>query len=300
MARILVFSDVHANLEALDAIFTHARGFPRPDQVWCLGDLVGYGPSPGECIDRIRQGFEGIPITCIRGNHDEGVIRLKDGRDLSKMGGVSANIRQGWDWTARNLTNDQINYLRALPKNLVVSNLPQSVLLVHAAPPDDLETYLLAVRTIEARLPMLHQRICCFGHTHLPSYFSCDLTTLQVKPRLLTQSEQRAELHHADRLFLNPGSVGQPRWGRLTDGITKVEVPKDAPNQPDPYPRKLEGVPKATYCWLDLEPDQIAVTFHAVAYDVATTLRKLDALASAADRLEIPERWRRRLELGLR
>jgi predicted phosphodiesterase len=294
----MVFSDVHANIEALEAIFAHAGSVGRPDQVWCLGDLVGYGPDPGRCIDRIRGGFDGIPIICIRGNHDDGVVRASLRQSLAEHGGVSVSIRESWNWTARQLTAEQLAVLRGLPLTQVVNGLSQSVLLVHAAPPDDIGTYLLAARTIEARLGQLHQRLCCFGHTHLPSYFECELATLQVKPRLFTPISETIHIQ-GDRILLNPGAVGQPRWGALSDG--SMSVTALSPDQAiPPYPRKLDGVPAATYLWLNLDGDQISATCHFVPYDADAVITKLKGLSTYRDVLNVPERWLNRLTTGLR
>jgi len=298
VVRILVFSDVHANIEALEAIFAHAGQIGSPDHVWCLGDLVGYGPDPGAVIDQIRAGFNGLPIMCICGNHDKGVAQISLNRSLAESSGISMSIRESWDWTARRLSPEQLAFLRGLPVTQVVTGLPQSVLLVHAAPPEDCETYLLAVRTIEARLGQLHQRLCCFGHTHLPSYFECDLANLEVKPRLFTPAEQRVRLL-GDRILINPGSVGQPRWGALRDGLMNGAAPDPQQDIP-PYPRRLDGVPKASYLWLELDGDQLYATCHYVAYDVEATISKLKALATGSEPLHVPERYLKRLTSGLR
>jgi predicted phosphodiesterase len=290
MTNILVISDIHANLEALQAVFQDAQArHQRPDQIWCLGDLVGYGPDPGACIDLLRSGPPGMPgvlIESIRGNHDEGVLQAARGTVTVQ---TSPQVIASWRWTAERLTAEQLRFLENLPTSRSFRDQPQPVRLVHAAPPDNIDQYLLAAKDVEAVIETFEEALCLFGHTHLACYFVCNAERREARPRLFPNSMNEPIIVQSDKLFINPGAVGQPRWGRLADwGQNDLR---------SGYPRNYIGVPEASYIWLELLPDTAHLWCHYVPYDYATTVRKLDGLVPA---LEVPERWKLRLTEGLR
>lgn len=101
--RTLILSDIHANLTALEAVLAAAAG--RYDRVWFLGDLVGYGPDPNECIDRLR----GLDALCLSGNHDWAVLGKLDASDFN------AEARRIVDWTRETLTAENREFLNAQP-----------------------------------------------------------------------------------------------------------------------------------------------------------------------------------------
>lgn len=278
MPSYLVISDIHANLEALTAVFEHARtNLPPPEAVWCLGDIVGYGPNPSECIELLRnyKDKHGQSALCIKGNHDEGVLKAGNGEVDST---TSEAVNAGWKWTYEKLQADQRTYLRNLPEILELSDTPQSVLLVHASPQDSLHKYMVIPSDIESSIEHCKQRICLFGHTHLASYFECDPKTNYALPRLFQPADEGSRTISSEKVFINPGTVGQPRWGRLIDQC-------------------YEGVKEASYVWLTLEADTIQVSCHFVPYDFTETVSKLDQLEPA---LKVPDRWKKRLSQGLR
>lgn len=291
MTAYLVLADIHGNLEALEAVFAHAqRHHGTPTEVWCLGDLVGYGPDPGPCIDLLREppGFTGVPVRCVLGNHEEGVLLLQRGERLSQP---SLDILQSWAWTLKVLTSAQLDYLQSLPHQLVLDSCPMPTLLVHGAPPDSLEQYLLTASDVEVHIRSLAQRLCLFGHTHLASYFEADATRFEARPRLFT-TESTPTIVRAEKIFMNPGTVGQPRWGELvTWGVSERQ---------GGYPRKLVGRPGASYLWIEMQPDELLVSFHLVAYDSHRTVQKMRGLGTRSPALIVPERYMRRITEGLR
>ena len=313
MPAFLVLSDIHANLQALHAVFAHAsKQSVRPDAIWCLGDLVGYGPQPGECVDLLRKGppeFKGVPFLCVRGNHDQGVVDVSQNRELNG----AKQVLDSWKWTAGVLTADQKKYLAELPISICPDGLPRSVRLVHAAPSksdaESMNHYMLVAKHVEDMLDACTEQICFFGHTHLPCYFECDTARREARPRIFplegkpgpfvanqtrrfmpaptrTPVESKAE-----KLFINPGSVGQPRWGH----VVKVEaIPKD--ERTSAYPAAYLGLREASYLWVELEATTVRLWLHYVSYDVDETLGHLDKIKA----FEVPDRWRSRLSDGLR
>ena len=131
--RILVISDIHANLSALDAVITAAGDF---DTTWCLGDLVGYGPDPNECVARIRQ----LPnLHCIIGNHDAAVLMQIDADTFNP------EARSALLWTRKTISEDVRQFLQGLPERIVIEDL--GVTLVHGSPRHPVWEYLLDWRS---------------------------------------------------------------------------------------------------------------------------------------------------------
>lgn len=292
MPQYLVLADIHGNLEALQAVFAHAiEQHGRPDEIWCLGDIVGYGPDPGACIDLLREpvGFDNqIPVRCVRGNHDDGVLMFHRREQPQQS---SQDIANSWLWTSQLLTADQFGFLDQLPRYLALDDLPLPTLLVHGAPPDNLEQYLHTASDVEAHLQTLHQRVCLFGHTHLACYFEANSAQGEARPRLFSRGRPPVAIK-ADKIFMNPGTVGQPRWGRLVNW--------EPGDNPTAYPRKLAGEAGATYLWLDMRSDGLLVSCHIVRYEVERTVQKLRDLANQSPALVVPDRYMVRLREGLR
>lgn len=297
MPNMLVLSDIHANLEALDAVFAHAsQQHGRPDRIWCLGDIVGYGPDPGECIDRLRYrpaGMEGVPLDVVRGNHDEGVLQVDQHGGVD---GASPDVRASWRWTAQELTPDQRRFLADLPTSYVYTDQQQSARLVHAAPPDNMEQYLLVAKDVDSALEGFEQRYCFFGHTHLACYFACSLEQRDVRPRLFPSQMDQPLVLRDEKVFLNPGAVGQPRWGRLGPW---APADQRAPADQPVYPLKYQGVCEASYLWVEIAADALRVWCHYVPYGHEQTITKLERLELAPGK-RVPERWKLRLKEGLR
>lgn len=189
--RILIVADVHANLAALDAVIADAGPV---DGVWSLGDVVGYGPQPLECIDRLH-GFE---LVAIAGNHDLAAA--------GKMGVEMFNplAREAALWTQRALPEGHRDYLGALPTSTVVDDFT----LVHGSLRDPVWDYL--VNSDAARVHFRDQstRYALVGHSHMPLGFADD----PLDDGSAIADGDRLPLGE-DRWVANPGSVGQPRDG---------------------------------------------------------------------------------------
>ena len=125
--RILIISDIHANLVALEAVLADAGSF---DAAWCLGDLVGYGPNPNECVARVRA----LPnLICLLGNHDQAVLGDVDLRVFN------GDARAAISWTQRAATPTSLEYLRSLSPETVYRDFT----LVHASPRQPIWEYIL-------------------------------------------------------------------------------------------------------------------------------------------------------------
>lgn len=190
--RILIISDIHANLTALDAVLASAGDV---DGIWCLGDLVGYGPDPNECISRLhdRNNF-----SCIMGNHDAAAMELIDTQSFN------LEARRAIEITQHALSDASRAYLSSLPEKLTFGQ----VTLSHGSPRHPVWEYLLDAHTALINFDYFKTDFCFVGHTHLPVQYSLhdgwDSVRLSV-PR----PEQVISL--GPRAILNPGSVGQPR-----------------------------------------------------------------------------------------
>jgi putative phosphoesterase len=186
--RLAVLSDIHANLHALQAVWADLEA-QRPDAVYCLGDLVGYGAFPNEVIDFLRQ--QDVPT--ILGNYDEGV-----GFDLDECGCAYRTPLerergdQSLRWSQAHTTPDGKEYLRRLPSNIRKETSRPTMLLVHGSP-RKINEYVFEDRpeaTFQRLAALAGTDLLLFGHTHLPYVKRVGRT-----------------------LFVNAGSVGKPRGG---------------------------------------------------------------------------------------
>ena len=192
--KILVLSDVHSNLGALDAVLADAGSF---DRIWSLGDIVGYGPEPNECIARLRE-FEHVAIA---GNHDWGVLGRLDLDDFN------ADARQANLWNRQQLVSESFEYLEAALEKLVV----EGVTLAHGSPRHPIWEYLMYPSVVRSNLAHFDTQLCFVGHTHVPLIFRC--TPEADRCEALSPKEKGVFEIVKDRLIINPGSVGQPRDG---------------------------------------------------------------------------------------
>jgi predicted phosphodiesterase len=190
--RIAVLSDIHANLAALDAV---RADLPAHDEVWTLGDIVGYGPQPNEVIRALQE----MGARSVLGNHDGAAIGTVDPHDFNPEAAIA--IR----WTASVLDDNARAYLSSLPEVRREGDLTA----VHGSPRDPIWEYITSTSIAMANLDAFETRLCLFGHTHLPIAFAAQdgrgtaLAALPDEPVAL----------ETQRMLLNPGSVGQPRDG---------------------------------------------------------------------------------------
>ena len=191
--RILVISDVHANYEALEAVFADAGAV---DETWCLGDVVGYGPDPNLCVELIR---ERPNLTCLLGNHDVALL----GR--MPMAAFNGEARRSLDFQSRVLTADNMDFLRTLPENTLERG---DVTLVHGSPRDPTWEYVLNTLAARLNFDYFETPFCFVGHAHLQCLFQLD----EERNRVSMEAPKPGEaVKMTPRAIFNPGSVGQPR-----------------------------------------------------------------------------------------
>jgi diadenosine tetraphosphatase ApaH/serine/threonine PP2A family protein phosphatase len=190
--RILVFSDIHANINALEAVLEHAG---KIDAVWCLGDLVGYGSDPNDCVERIRT----LPnLVCILGNHDAATLGRIDLNTFNHEANLAIQ------WTKTQLSKENGQFLNNLPEKVVIDQ----VTLSHGSPRNPIWEYILDIQTASNNFECFSTPICFVGHTHLPLAFQT-LNGVEKVECKVPDSEECLPLQ--GRMILNPGSVGQPR-----------------------------------------------------------------------------------------
>jgi predicted phosphodiesterase len=201
--RVLLLSDIHSNLEALEACLAAA---PPHDLVVNLGDVVGYGASPNQVIERTR----GLGDIFVRGNHDKAASGAMELRDFNPIAGLAAL------WTRDQLVPEHLTWLRALPQGPVqISELP-GVQFVHGSPVDE-DEYVVTLRDAIEPLLTSATPVTFFGHTHLQGGFSTNnIASDYFRPMYNTVGQSEATefpLKEGMRYLVNPGSVGQPRDG---------------------------------------------------------------------------------------
>ncbi|MBC8280800.1 MAG: metallophosphoesterase family protein [Chloroflexi bacterium] len=191
--RALILSDIHANLEALEAVIADAQNRGGFDAIWSLGDTVGYGPDPAACLDRIRE-FE---LVAVAGNHDHAAIGLIDAAEFNDA------AKAATDWTAGQLDSEQRDFLASMP----FVSVQEPFTLVHGSLRDPIVEYLLDRNSAVGTLALLETSYCIVGHSHIP--FIC--SEIGGEPEFFDFPEDESvELTDA-RTIINPGGVGQPR-----------------------------------------------------------------------------------------
>ncbi len=257
--RYLVISDIHGNLQALEAVLDDARG-ARFDHVLCLGDLVGYGADPEEVVDRI---LRLSPLTVIRGNHDKVASGLEPAHNFHDQ------ARQAIEWTTSVLTQESLEKLRALPAGPL--DVTPELCICHGAPFDE-DHYIFDARDASRALAsgLASQAmggpiaLTLFGHTHVPAAFAATSRRIEVLlPDLSPDSldVQVLEWDRARPMLVNVGAVGQPR----------------------------DGDPRAAYGIVDSSRNMIE--FRRVEYDIKTAQERIRAAG-------LPERLATRLDRG--
>ncbi len=198
--RYLVLSDIHSNLEALEAVLRAAEA-QKYDAVLVLGDLVGYGADPNAVVERIR-GLN--PAAIVRGNHDKVAAGLDDAEDFNPMARAAAQ------WTRAALMPPAVAYLRELPAGPYAVN--DRIEICHGSPLDE-DLYVVADVDAARSIAAARAPLCLFGHTHvalvaqLDGHRRLEIEAPQGHPEFETHIDRDA------KYLINPGSVGQPRDG---------------------------------------------------------------------------------------
>jgi len=192
--RVAVISDVHANLAALETVLTAIDG-DAPDQVWCLGDLVGYGPKPNECVALVRD----RAAVCLCGNHDLGVRGTIDLDEFAGDAGAAAR------WTRTVLSEENAAFIDSLEP----AGKAEGVALFHGSARDPVWEYVLSDEAAVTTLLATEEALVLVGHSHVALQVRLEDTLLEGG---LAPGGTELDLAAA-RWLLNPGSVGQPRDG---------------------------------------------------------------------------------------
>lgn len=200
--RVLLLSDIHSNIEALEACLEVA---PQYDQVLNLGDVVGYNASPNEVCERVRE----MDSPVVRGNHDRACSGMSGLSEFNLAAAMSAR------WTHITLKPEHIDWLRNLPPGPLRREELPGLEFVHGSPRDE-DEYVLNTATagVDFNLPG-HSDIIFFGHTHLQGGFACkNDKTRPITPAYASSDgvvHWQLTLLPGERYLINPGSVGQPR-----------------------------------------------------------------------------------------
>ena len=192
--RVAVISDIHANLHALEAVLA-AVDAESPDAIWCLGDLVGYGPQPNACCSVVRERAR----VCLAGNHDLAALGTIDIGDFSPDAATSAR------WTRGELTEDARTFLGALEP----TGSSDGVALFHGSPRDPVWDYVLTEEAAAASFAATTSAVVLVGHSHVAMAIALDDGRLSGG---LAPGGTELDLR-GRRWLLNPGSVGRPRDG---------------------------------------------------------------------------------------
>lgn len=204
--RALVVSDIHGNLHALEAVLALARsnaggGF---DQIWNLGDMVGYGARPNEVIDLLRP----LATIHVRGNHD----RVCCG--LTSSHGFNPVAAQAAAWTRLNLRPDNREWLREMPMGPIRASV--RAMCAHGSPLNE-DQYISSMRDAWTPLQRMETEITFFGHTHVQGGFSqrahdwAEERPVYAEPRRDITEQVMLQVPQGSRHLINPGAVGQPR-----------------------------------------------------------------------------------------
>ncbi len=223
MHRLAVISDIHGNAHALQAVLARIDTL-NVDGIICLGDIVGYGPSPGECLEMIVRHCGVI----IQGNHEQAAI------DPGAAATFNGAAKEAIDWTRRRMSALHLAALRRLPHAATINDL---VMCVHDSPVPGPTDYIHDKQVAALAFRGVDVRICLIGHTHVPIVFeapSLDHTETLTAPELtayLPFDGHTIDLDSDRRYICNPGSVGQPRDCDPRASFAILDLPNGEPGR---------------------------------------------------------------------
>jgi predicted phosphodiesterase len=197
--RYAIVSDIHANLAAFEAVLAIIGD--RVDRIWCLGDLIGYGPDPNQCVELARQ----RDIICVVGNHDKACL---GGLDLIEF---NPDARRACRWTSEQLTPENRAFLDGLSEKITIGEFT----LVHGSPRAPIWEYITQPEAARENFAAFDTRVCLVGHTHVPLAFYLPNDSSPTCERRWLSGVGPLHLNDG-RWILNPGGVGQPRDGDPT------------------------------------------------------------------------------------
>jgi diadenosine tetraphosphatase ApaH/serine/threonine PP2A family protein phosphatase len=196
--RVAAITDIHANLPALEAVL-EAIDATDVEEIWCLGDVVGYGVEPDACAELVRERC----ATCLVGNHDLAVLGELDIGSFSEAAAVAV------EWTRGNVADATLEFLRALEP----SGERTGIGLFHASPRDPVWEYVLSSEQADAGMDASSERIALIGHSHVALFFSRPEQDEGAETRGAQASDGALLDLSQGSWLVNPGSVGQPRDG---------------------------------------------------------------------------------------
>ena len=193
--RYAIMADIHANLAAFNAVLDDMEQRGGVEEIWCLGDIVGYGPDPHECIERLRR----YNHVCVAGNHDWAAIGKISTTEFNPDAALACQ------WTTQQLNQEDIQYLESLPLTIDKDIFT----LVHGSPREPIWEYVISTGIARENFSFFQSPYCLLGHSHVPLVFkeedgSCTFSRLVANIGLALGES---------RLIINPGGVGQPRDG---------------------------------------------------------------------------------------
>ena len=190
--RCAIVADIHGNLAAFKAVLEDSRRRGGIDEIWCLGDVVGYGPDPSACLQLLRQ----HPHRCVAGNHDWAAVGKID------TSYFNSEAAEACSWTAKQLSPEDVRYLRTLPLTIHEGDFT----LVHGSPREPIWEYVVSVKTAIANFARFSSRFCLVGHSHVPLAF-------EKGSEITGGTYNRIKPQMGRKYFINVGSIGQPRDG---------------------------------------------------------------------------------------
>jgi predicted phosphodiesterase len=234
--RVAVFSDIHANLPALEAVLADAED-SAVDELWCLGDVIGYGAHPDGCVELVRERCDAALV----GNHDLAVLGELDTSTFSTAAAAAV------EWTAAASSQESLDFLAGLEP----ADEGRAAALYHASPRDPVWEYVLWPEQAAECLQVQGKRVSFIGHSHVALFFSAEEGDGEDDGPPEARGWQagagtRLEIDRG-RWLINPGSVGQPR----------------------------DGDPRAA--WLELDTDSWQATYHRVEYDIDREAEAIEA-----------------------
>ena len=249
MKELCVISDIHANIEALIASVNEIKYMYGPIKIISLGDVVGYGPSPSECIHFLKCNN----IESVAGNHDYGVARVISRPDFSD------NARQSSQWTIKNISVGDLEYLRRLPP----ISREGELIFVHGSLHEPQREYLIGEESISRNFSLMGEgKICFAGHTHKPVIIKKDIDGEKIEPHVPEYNRKISIAADSACYIINPGSIGQPR----------------------------DGDPRSSFLYINIEDNYLVYT--RMEYSVRLTQKKMTARG-------LPENLISRLERGV-
>lgn len=234
--RVAVISDIHANLPALEAVLAEIER-EGVEEIWCLGDIVGYGADPNACVTLVRERC----TLSLLGNHDLAVLGKIDSFSFTPSAAEAVH------WTRERLTPENVSYLHSLSP----STRRHDIGLFHASPRDPVWEYVLSTDQAAECMDVQSERISLIGHSHIALFFR-ECEPAAGRPTFRNEADgakaadgQELQLDDDARWILNPGSVGQPRDGDSRAAWMELDT----------------DLPWVRYCRVEYEIDRAA---HAI------------------------------------